>query len=161
MNTTDSDDARAALERLLARSGEAAGPALADSVAWAPRRMGAAALIEFWKDIRLVAMATVGGAGQPHLAPVHATLDGDRIRVLVYEDALRRRDLASNPRVAFTAWSGDGGVVIAYGRGRELEGSLRDARPSQAGRPRRVVEVEVKLTRIYAMAGKTACGERS
>jgi hypothetical protein len=151
MKTAESDEARAALDGLLEASGRTAGTALADSVAWAPRRMTAAELFEFWREIRLVAMATASHGGQPHMAPVHAELCGDRIRVLVYDDAVRRRDLASNPRVAFSAWNADGAVAMLYGRARELEGSLRDARPSQAGRPRKVVTFEVQLTRVYAM----------
>jgi len=147
-------DAQSALDELLERSATVAGPALADSVGWAPRRMDAAALFDFWEGIRLVAMATVGEQGQPHLAPVHAELRGDRLHVLVYADARRRLDLAANPRVAFTAWNADGAVAILYGRAREVEGSLREARPSQSGRRREVVEFEVCLTRVHAMRAK-------
>jgi hypothetical protein len=159
MKTTETEEGLTALESLIERSGAAAGPALADSVGWAPRRMKAAELVEFWKGIRLVAMATVGAGGQPHLAPVHAELAGPCLRVLVYEDAVRRRDLASNPRVAFTAWNAEGAVAILYGRAREIEGSLRAARPAQSGRERQVVEFEVKLTRVHAMGAKKVCGE--
>jgi hypothetical protein len=160
MKTNETPDEVAALDRLLQASGRAAGPALADSVAFEPRRMNAAQLFEFWRGIRLVAMATVGADGQPHTAPVHAELHGTSIRVLVYEDAVRRRDLAANPRVAFTAWNGDGAVAMLYGRAREVPGSLRAARPSQSGRERRVVEFDVRLTRVHAMNAKTVCGPR-
>jgi len=123
--------------------------------------MTAAELVDFWSRIRLVAMATVGNAGQPHIAPVHATLRGGELSVLVYEDAMRRRDLASNPRVAFTAWDGDGAVAILYGRARELEGSLQSARPAQSGRERRVVEIIVELRRVYAMSARKVCAQPS
>lgn len=156
MKTDETPQAIEALDRVIEASAGAAGPALADSVGWGPRRMDAAGLLEFWRGIRLVAMATVGPNGQPHLAPVHAGLHGDVLRVLVYEDAVRRRDLAANPRVAFTAWNADGAVAILYGRAREVEGSLRAARPSQSGRARRVVEFEVALTRVHAMNPKKA-----
>jgi len=154
MKTVETDEARAALDALLAASAGAASPALADSVAWEPRRMDAAALFEFWRTIRLVAMTTVGPHGQPHTAPVHAELHGATMRVLVYEDATRRRDLAANARVAFSAWDQEGAVAILYGRATEIAGSLRDARPAQSGRARRVVEVEVRLTRVHAMRAK-------
>lgn len=140
----------AALQTLLDRSVASASPAVADSVAYAPRQMTAGELVEFWQSARLVAMATVGATGQPHVAPIHAELHGTTLRLVVYEDAVRRHDLARNPRVAFTTWR-DGAVVICYGRAREVAGSLRAARPGQSGRARRVVALEVRLTRMYAM----------
>jgi hypothetical protein len=140
-----------ALQALIDRSTRTAGPAVADSVAWPARQMTAADLLEFWQSVRLVAMTTVGPAGQPHTAPVHAALVGPRLRLVVYDDTVRRRDLASNPRVAFTTWRTDGAVAILYGRAHEVPASLRAARPGRSGRPRRVVEIEVRLTRVYAM----------
>ena len=144
-------DALAALQAILDRSVRTATPSVADSVAYPARQMTAAELADFWRGIRLVAMTTVGPGGQPHTAPVHATLDGPTLRLVVYDDTIRRRDLASNTRVAFTTWSADGAVAILYGRAREVPGSLRDARPGRSGKPRRVVSLEVALTRAYAM----------
>lgn len=161
MKTHETPGAVAELDALIEASGRSAGPALADSVAWQPRRMNAEELFEFWRGIRLVAMATVGPGGQPHTAPVHAELHGASLRVLVYEDAVRRRDLASNPRVAFTAWNADGAVAMLYGRATEIEGSLRAARPAQSGRERRVVEFDVRLTRVHAMNPKKVCSDRA
>lgn len=143
--------ALAALQALLDRSTRTATPAVADSVAYPARQMTATELVEFWRTIRLVAMTTVGPAGEPHTAPVHATLDGPTLRLVVYEDTVRRRDLATNPRVAFTTWGAGGAVAILYGKARELPGSVRDARPGRSGQPRRVVGIEVALTRVYAM----------
>ena len=154
MPVTPSDPTPAellALQALLDRSTRTATPAVADSVAYPARQMSAAEFVEFWRSVRLVAMATVGPAGQPHIAPVHAELAGTMLRLLIYEDTVRRQDLASNPRVAFTSWRADGAVAILYGRAREVPSSLRPARPGQSGRPRRVVTIEVQLTRIYAM----------
>jgi hypothetical protein len=160
MKTEETGDAIASLDRLLEASGSAAGPALADSIAWQPRRMTAAELFAFWRGIHMIAMTTVGPQGQPHSAPVHGELRGGAVRILVYEDAARRRDLKDNPRVSLTAWNEEGAVAIFYGRAHEIEGSLRDARPAQSGRPRRVVEVEVRLTRVHAMNAKNVCGDR-
>ena len=157
MKTHETADSLADLRSLIEKSSGLAGPALADSVGYAPRRMNAAELFEFWRDIRLVAMTTVGAGGQPHSAPVHAELLGWTLRVLVYDDAVRRRDIATNDRVSFTTWNADGAVAILYGRAREVPGSLRPARPSQSGRERQVVEVEVKLTRIHAMNPQKVC----
>jgi hypothetical protein len=144
------------LQRLLDRSAATATPAVGDSVGYPPRQMTAAEFVEFWRGVRLVAMATVGAAGQPHIAPVHATLAGTTLRMVVYDNTVRRADLARNPRVAFTTWNADGAAAIVYGRAREVPNSLRAARPGRSGKPRQVVEIEVALTRVYAMRPPSA-----
>jgi hypothetical protein len=138
------------LQALIDRSVRTATPAVADSVAFPGRQMTAAELVEFVRSTRMIAMATVGARGEPHIAPVHAELDGTTLRCVVYEDAVRRQDLAQNPRVAFTTWK-EGAVAILYGHAREVPGSLREARPGRSGSPRRIITVEVALTRVYAM----------
>lgn len=152
---TVSTDELAVLQALIDRSARAASPALADSVGSQDRQMQAAELLEFWRGTGLVAMATVGAAGQPHIAPVHAELRGTTLALVIYENTVRRRDLARNPRVAFTTWR-DGAAVILYGRAREIPDSARDARPARSGTPRRVVTIEVALTRIHAMRPPSA-----
>src|SRR5687767_2938519 len=132
MKSSETDQSRSDLDALLEASAAAAGPALADSVAFPPRRMTAAGLFEFWKGVGLVAMTTVGPGGQPHTAPVHAELRGSTLRLVVYEDTVRRRDLAGNDRVSFTTWNAEGAVAILYGRASEVDGSLRPARPAQS-----------------------------
>ena len=140
----------AALDALIARSTRTATPSVADSIAYPERQMTAAELVAFWKEARLMAMATVGPQGQPHLAPVHSELDGTTLRLVVYENTVRRADLERNPRVSFTTWK-DGAAAILYGRAREVPGSLREARAGRSGTPRHVVTIEVALTRVYAM----------
>jgi len=140
----------AALDALIARSTRTATPSVGDSIAYPERQMTAAELVAFWKDARMMAMATVGPQSQPHLAPVHSELDGTTLRLVVYENTVRRADLRRNPRVAFTTWK-DGAAAILYGRAREVPGSLREARAGRSGTPRRVVTIEVALTRVYAM----------
>lgn len=140
-----------ALQALMKRSAASAGPAAADSLAYPARQMSAAEFVEFWQSERLVAMATVGASGSPHIAPVHARLDGARLRLVIYDNTLRRRDIAANPRVAFTTWRADGAAAIVYGIAHEVGGSLRPARTASSGKPRQVIELEVELTRVYAM----------
>jgi hypothetical protein len=139
------------LQKLIDRSAASAGPAAADSLAYPGRQMSAAEFVEFWQSVRLVAMATVGENGSPHIAPVHAHLDGTRMRLVIYDNTLRRLDIAANSKVAFTTWRADGAAAIVYGVAREVAGSLRPARAAQSGKPRQVIELEVKLTRVYAM----------
>ena len=140
-----------ALQKLIDRSAASAGPAAADSLAYPARQMRAEEFVEFWESVRFVAMATTGESGGPHIAPVHARLDGVRMHLVIYDNTLRRRDIAANPRVAFTTWRADGAAAIVYGVAREVAGSLRPARAAQSGNPRQVIELEVKLTRVYAM----------
>jgi len=139
-----------ALQALIDRSVRTASPAVADSVAYPERQMTAGELVEFWRTARMMAMTTVGPSGQPHIAPVHSEIDGTILRVVIYENTVRRDDLRRNPRVAFTTWK-DGAVAIVYGRAREVPDSLRDARGGRSGAPRKVVTIEVALTRVYAM----------
>jgi len=139
-----------ALQALLDRSTNSATPAVADSVAYPDRQMTAAELIEFWASARIMAMTTVGPNGQPHTAPVHSTLDGTMLTLVIYDNTVRREDLKTNPRVSFTTWK-DGAVAIVYGRAREVPGSLRPTRPGRSGKERNVVTIEVELTRAYAM----------
>ena len=146
----------AAWQALLDHSTRTATPSVADSVASPARQMTAAEFVAFWRSVRLVAMATVGARGAPHIAPVHVEVVGTMLRLAVYDDAVRRRDLARNPRLAFSTWAPDGATAIVYGRAREVPDSLRDARPGQSGRPRRVITIEVRPTRVYAMRGRAA-----
>ena len=143
-------DALDALQALIDRSTRTATASVAESIAFPDRQMTAAQLMAFWKDARMMAMATVGPASQPHLAPVHSELDGTTLRLVIYDDTVRRMDLRTNPRVAFTTWK-DGAAAILYGRAREVPGSLRDARAGRSGAARKVVTIEVALTRAYAM----------
>ena len=145
------EDQFSALQALIDRSVRTATPSVADSVAYPERQMSASEFVEFWQSVRLVAMATVGEGGRPHIAPVHAALSGTTLRLVIYDNTVKRADLARNPRVAFSTWRADGAAAIVYGRAREVEGSLRPARPGRSAKPRQVVEIEVKLTRVYAM----------
>jgi Pyridoxamine 5'-phosphate oxidase len=155
---TGYDAELARLQALIDRSIQTATPSVAESVAYRERQMSAAEFVEFWRSVRLVAMTTVGAAGQPHTAPVHAQLGGARfrmgpaheadgdansnlttLRVVIYENAVRRADLALNPRVAFATWRDDGSAAILYGRATEVPESIREARAGRSGKPRRVV----------------------
>jgi hypothetical protein len=143
-------DPLADLQALIDRSTRTATASVAESIAFPDRQMTAGELVAFWKDARMMAMATVGPRAQPHVAPVHSEIDGTTLRLVIYDDTVRRRDLRTNPRVAFTTWK-DGAAAIVYGRAREVPDSVRDARPGRSGKMRRLVTIEVALTRVYAM----------
>jgi hypothetical protein len=117
--------------------------------------MSAAEFVRFWNGVRTKAMATASTAGAPHIAPVHAEFVNGRLRSTIYENAVRRRDLQADPRVALTTWGADGAVAIVYGRAREVPDSARDTRPGATGKPRRTVALDIEVTRIYAMKGRS------
>jgi hypothetical protein len=142
------------LQRILDRSRTRAGRAVRDSFERPERRMNALEFVTFWNGSRLKAMATVGKNGAPHIAPVHAEFVNGRLRSTIYENALRRRDLRDNWRVALTTWGPHGAVAIVYGRARETPNSLRETRPGATGTPRRTVALDIEITRIYAMKGR-------
>jgi hypothetical protein len=144
-------EALTALQAVLDASQATAGTAVRESFDRPQRRMTAAELVAFWNDTGLKAMATVGPDGAPHIAPVHAQFVDGGLRTTIYENALRRRDLRRNPRVALTTWGPGGAVAVVYGRAREVPGSERDTRPGASGRPRRTVALDIEITRIYAM----------
>jgi hypothetical protein len=140
-----------ALQQVIDRSTRSATASVADSVAYPGRQMSASEFVEFFERVRLLAMATVGAAGRPHIAPVHARLSGKAMRLVVYDNTIRRIDIRSNPRVAFSTWDDKGAAVIIYGSAHEVPGTIRPAKPGSSGKPRNVVEIEVRLTRVYAM----------
>src|SRR5262245_29242691 len=153
---TDSIDAwpaptLAVLQAVLDRSRASAGPAVLDTFDRGERRLTAAQFVAFWNATRMKAMATVGADGVPHVAPVHAEFVAGRLRTTIYENAVRRRDLRRNSRVAFTTWGEHGATAIVYGVAREVPDSGQETRPGASGRPRRTVALDIEVTRIYAM----------
>lgn len=151
---TWSPHALAALQAVLDRSRASAGPALLDTFDRAERRMTAREFAAFWNASRMKAMATTGRTGAPHIAPVHAEFVAGRLRTTIYEHALRRRDIQTNPRVALTTWGPHGAAAIVYGRAREIPDSLRETRPGASGRARRTIALDIEVTRIYALGAR-------
>ena len=149
--STWSNDAIAAIQRLLDFSLRSAGAAVRETFDRPQRHMSAAEFVDFWNQCKVKAMSTVGSNGNPHSAPVHAAFYDGRLRTTIYVDAQRRRDLRHNPRVAMTTWAPGGAAAIVYGTARELADSERETRAGASGQPRRTVTLEIDLTRIYTM----------
>lgn len=147
-------EALAAIQRVIDRSRTRAGQAVRDTFARPERQMTALEFVAFWNSTRMKAMATAGTDSVPHLAPVHAEFVNGRLRSTIYENAQRRRDLASNPHVALTTWGPHGAAAIVYGRAREVPDSWRDTRPGATGTARRTVALDIAVTRIYAMKAR-------
>ena len=150
----------APIQAALDRSRATAGAAVRETFDHPERRMNAAEFVAFWNATRMKAMATSGPDGTPHLAPVHAEFVAGRLRSTIYENAVRRRDLAANPRVALTTWGPHGAAAIVHGIAREIPDSLRETRPGATGRTRRTVALEIEVTRIYAMKEREATKDK-
>ncbi len=146
--------ALAAIQKAIDRGRTSGGDAVRETFDHPERRMNAAELVVFWNGTRTKAMATSGPDGAPHIAPVHAEFVDGRLRSTIYENAVRRRDLRHNPRVALTTWGAHGAAAIIHGIAREIPDSLRETRPGASGRPRRTVALEIEVTRIYAMKAR-------
>jgi len=147
-------EALTAIQAVIDRSRRGAGQAVRDTFDRAERRMTALEFVQFWNGTRMKAMATTGPDGTPHLAPVHAEFVNGRLHSTIYENAVRRRDLRDNPRVALTTWGPHGAAAIVHGRARELPDSLRTTRPGATGTTRRTVALDIEVTRIYAMKAR-------
>jgi hypothetical protein len=149
--STWSDELLVRIQDALDRGRSSGGTAVRETFDHPERRMSAAEFVVFWNGTRMKAMATSGPDGAPHIAPVHAEFVAGRLRSTIYEHAVRRRDLRSNPRVALTTWGAHGAAAIVHGIAREISDSLRETRPGATGQPRRTVALEIEVTRIYAM----------
>lgn len=144
------------LQRILDHSQASAGHAVRDTFQRPERQMSALEFAEFWNSTRMKAMSTVGPGGAPHIAPVHAELVRGHLRTTIFERAVRRKDLRTNPRVGFTCWGPHGAAAILYGTAREIPDSLRQTRTGASGAPRWTVTLEIEIERIYAMRGREA-----
>jgi hypothetical protein len=147
-------EALPALQRVLDASRRTAGAAVHETFGRAQRQMTAAEFVAFWNGTRTKAMATVGPDGTPHIAPVHAEFVNGRLRSTIYENAVRRRDLRTNPRVALTTWGAHGAAAIVHGEAREIPGTLRETRPGASGQQRRTVALDINVRRVYAMKAR-------
>lgn len=138
------------LKQLLEESGAHARPALRSLFNQPNRAMSIEEFREFFRSVRLFAMATTSASGGPHIAPVHLKLsDDDEIRLTIQEESLRWQDIQRDPRVAFTGWAEGGKTVILYGRAVEIPDSRRES--TAGGRIKPVLTLQIEPTRIHAM----------
>jgi hypothetical protein len=113
MDETDGD--LAALQALLDESVEAAGPHLRE-VFTDDLRLSATELVELLAGIRVIAVATVTGAGEPVVAPVDGIFYRGRFHFGLAPDSVRARHLAARPAVSASHVDGERSAVVAHGR---------------------------------------------
>jgi len=138
-------DVLARVQDLLDRSAATATPEVGRVFARDDWRFDAAGFLAMWAAQRWCTVASVGAKGQPHIAVVHADFQPDgRLTMRMFTGAVRARDIVANPRVALSK-NLDGAVAMVYGRARVVPGTEAVRREAET------VEVEIDVTRIYAM----------
>jgi hypothetical protein len=136
------------IQDILDRSAATASPEVGRVFARPEWRLDAAAFLEMWGAQRWCTIASVGAAGQPHIAVIHADFQPDgRLTMRMFTGAVRAQDIAANPRVALSK-NLDGAVAMVYGRASVVPGTAAVRRGAET------VEVEIEVTRIYAMRPK-------
>lgn len=136
----ETQDDLAALQELLDRSYEKAGPHLRRIIT-PERRLSAAEVAEQLEGMRLLALATVTADGRPIVGPV----DGIFLRGAFYfgssPDSVRFRHLGKRPQVSATHLPGEELAVTVHGRATAV-----DVR-SEAGAQLRRTLLEVYVPR--------------
>lgn len=133
------------VQGLLDRSAATATPEVGRVFARDDWRFDAPGFLAMWAAQRWCTVASVGAKGQPHIAVVHADFQPDgRLTMRMFTGAVRARDIAANPRVALSK-NLDGAVAMVYGRARAVPGTEAVRHEAET------VEVEIDVTRIYAM----------
>lgn len=139
------DSVLASVQAVLDRSAATASPEVGRVFARSEWRLDAADFLAMWSAQRWCTVASVGAEGQPHIAVIHADFQPDgRLTMRMFTGAVRARDIETNPRVALSK-NADGAVAMVYGLARAVPGTARVVREAET------VEVEIEVTRIYAM----------
>jgi len=133
------------IQAVLDRSAATATPEVGRVFAREDWRCDAAAFLAIWQAQRWCTVSSVGPKGQPHIAVVHAGFGPDgRLTMRMFTGSVRAKDIAANPRIALSK-NLDGAVAMVYGRARAVAGTEAVRQGAET------VEVEVDVTRIYAM----------
>jgi hypothetical protein len=136
------------IQELLDRSASSATPEVGRVFARDEWRLSAGGFLDFWAAQRICTVASVGSEGQPHIAVVHAGFQDDgRLTMRMFTGSVRAKDIGANSRIALSK-NLDGAVAMVYGRARIVEGTEAVRQGAET------VEVEIAVTRIYAMKPK-------
>ncbi len=133
------------VQTLLDRSAATATPEVGRVFARSDWRLDARTFLDMWRTQRICTVSSVGPNGQPHIAVVHAGFGHDgRLTMRMFTGSVRARDIRSNNRVALSKHL-EGAVAMLYGRAFPVAGTEAVRQAAET------IEVEVRLTRIYAM----------
>ena len=133
------------VQTLLDRSAASATPEVGRVFARDAWRLSADAFLAMWRTQRICTVSSVGPSGQPHIAVVHAAFGDDgRLTMRMFTGSVRAQDIRTNNRVALSKHL-DGAVAMLYGRAHPVPGTEAVRQAAET------IEVDVHLTRIYAM----------
>ncbi|HET9731240.1 MAG TPA: pyridoxamine 5'-phosphate oxidase family protein [Acidimicrobiales bacterium] len=134
----ETEDDLAALDDLLERSWDGAGPHL-KSIITAPRRMTARQIAEALDGMCLLALATVTADGRPLVGPVDGVFYRGRFHFGSSPDSVRFRHIRRRPRVSATHLPGEQMAVTVHGTAVPVDLSA----PREAGLRRALLDVYV------------------
>lgn len=106
----------AALQALLERSIDAAGPFLRSAFQIPACSMTAAEVVAALEGTPIVSFATVTRAGEPRVAPTGALFWRGRFHIPTVMEAARTRHIRRNPAVSLTWYDGVDRAMIVHGR---------------------------------------------
>ena len=116
----ETDDDLAALQELLDRSYEAAGPHLRRIIT-PERRLTAAHVAERLTGMCLLALATVSADGRPIVGPVDGVFFRGAFHFGSAPDSIRFRHIRARPHVSATHLPGEELAVTVHGRAAEVD----------------------------------------
>ena len=138
------------IQPILDQSAATATPIVGKTFAREDRRDSAETFLKTWNGVRMCTVASAGPNGTPHIAVVHASFGEDgRLTMRMFENSVRQKDFRVNPRVALSKYDEEGSVMMVYGTPREVPNTQR---PSRNADGTSTVEVEIDITRIYALS---------
>jgi hypothetical protein len=133
------------VQTVLDKSAASASPEVGRVFARDEWRLSAVEFLAMWEAQRWCTVASVGAKGQPHIAVIHAGFQADgRLTMRMFTGAVRADDIRKNSRVALSK-NLDGAVAMVYGRASVVPGTEAVRQSAET------VEVEIEVTRIYAM----------
>ena len=157
MRETQEDIER--LQALLDNSIERAGAFLRRSFQMPEHSLTAQQLIDYWRDVQTVALATVTTKGEPRIAPIGSLLYRGEIYLPSVATAARTRHIMKRPAVSLTLFHESELAVIVHGYAEiispshtdfeTLEELLYGASQTKAGEWGEGVYLHIKAEAIY------------
>lgn len=137
------------IQQVLDKSVQTATPVVGNTFGRDDWRFDAKTFLDAWNNVRMCTVGSASAKGNPHLAAIHANFQPDgRLTMRMFTKSVREKDFGENPRVALQKFTEQGGVMTVYGKPKVVPGTEMAGRsPEQPP----TVEVEIDITRIYAM----------
>ena len=117
----ESQETLVAIQRLIAKSADSAGPAIRKNFSSTEWAMSAEEFVGFWGEERMASISTVSSEGLVHVVPLGLRLMDGKFYVPTFPDSQRLKDHRANPRCAISSWEDHYPAVIVYGLAQESD----------------------------------------